>query len=211
MSEPRSHLGPLPLAARSSERLEAQIRFILEIDQLKTVLRRTWILDRSRRENSAEHSWHLAVMALLLAEYGPPGLDLPRVLKMVLVHDLVEIDAGDTFCYDAAALLDQAERERRAADRLFPLLPDDLAAELRALWEEFDARTTPEARFAAALDRLQPVLHNYATEGGTWREHRVSRDQVLERNRPMGDGAPDLWEYARALIDDAAARGLIEP
>jgi 5'-deoxynucleotidase YfbR-like HD superfamily hydrolase len=205
MSHPEASAAP-----RTLERLEAQIRFILEIDKLKTVLRRTWILDRSRRENSAEHSWHLAVMAVLLAEYGPAGLDLQRVLKMVLIHDLVEIDAGDTFCYDQTALLDQTERERRAADRLFPLLPDDLAAELRALWEEFDARSSPEARFAAALDRLQPVLHNYTTGGGTWREHRVSRDQVLARNRPMGEGAPDLWEYARALIDDAAERGLIE-
>jgi putative hydrolase of HD superfamily len=129
---------------------------------------------------------------------------------MVLVHDLVEIDAGDTFCYDQTAVLDQNERERRAADRLFALLPQDLAAELRGLWEEFDARASPDARFAAALDRLQPVLHNYTTGGGTWREHSVTRDQVVARNQPMGDGAPDLWEYAKSLIDDAVARGLIE-
>jgi putative hydrolase of HD superfamily len=193
-----------------ADRLAAQIRFILEIDKLKTVLRRTWILDRSRRENSAEHSWHLAIMAVLLAEYGPAGLDLTRVIKMVLIHDLVEIDAGDTFCYDQTALLDQADRERCAADRLFALLPEDLDAELRGLWEEFDARASPEARFAAALDRLQPVLHNYTTEGGTWREHRVTRAQVVARNQPMSDGAPDLWDYAKSLIDDAVARGLIE-
>ena len=201
---------PEPQTSDRADRLEAQIRFILEIDKLKGVLRRTWILDRSRRENSAEHSWHLAVMAVLLAEYGPAGLDLGRVIKMVLVHDLVEIDAGDTFCYDQSALLDQADRERRAADRLFALLPDDLAAELRGLWEEFDARASAEARFAAALDRLQPVLHNYTTEGGTWREHRVTRDQVVARNQPMRDGAPDLWDYAKSLIDDAVARGLLE-
>ncbi|HEX2466028.1 MAG TPA: HD domain-containing protein [Thermoanaerobaculia bacterium] len=201
---------PRPKTAGGTDRLGAQIQFILEIDKLKSVLRRTWILDRSRRENSAEHSWHLAVMAVLLAEYGPPGLDLTRVLKMVLVHDLVEIDAGDTFCYDQTAVLDQNERERRAADRLFALLPQDLAAELRGLWEEFDARASPDARFAAALDRLQPVLHNYTTGGGTWREHSVTRDQVVARNQPMGDGAPDLWEYAKSLIDDAVARGLIE-
>jgi putative hydrolase of HD superfamily len=201
---------PRPKTAGGTDRLGAQIQFILEIDKLKSVLRRTWILDRSRRENSAEHSWHLAVMAVLLAEYGPPGLDLGRVLKMVLVHDLVEIDAGDTFCYDQTAVLDQNERERRAADRLFALLPQDLAAELRGLWEEFDARASPDARFAAALDRLQPVLHNYTTGGGTWREHSVTRDQVVARNQPMGDGAPDLWEYAKSLIDDAVARGLIE-
>ena len=205
MPDPEASAAP-----RTLERLEAQIRFILEIDKLKTVLRRTWILDRSRRENSAEHSWHLAVMAVLLAEYGPAGLDLQRVLKMVLIHDLVEIDAGDTFCYDPTALLDQADRERRAADRLFALLPADLAAELRGLWDEFDLRASREARFAAALDRLQPVLHNYTTEGGTWREHRVTRDQVVARNQPMSEGAPELWDYAKSLIDDAVARGLIE-
>jgi putative hydrolase of HD superfamily len=191
-------------------RLAAQLDFILEIDKLKTVLRRTWLLDRSRRENSAEHSWHLAIMAVLLAEYGPAGLDLARTIKMVLVHDLVEIDAGDTFCYDLAAVLDQKERERLAANRLFALLPGDLEAELRGLWEDFETRASPEARFAAALDRLQPVLHNYTTGGGTWREHRVTRDQVLTRNRPMGDAAPELWEYARALIEDAVERGFIE-
>jgi putative hydrolase of HD superfamily len=194
----------------ATPRLAAQLQFILEIDKLKTVLRRTWLLDRSRRENSAEHSWHLAIMAVLLAEYGPAGLDLARVIKMVLIHDLVEIDAGDTFCYDATAVVDQEDRERLAADRLFALLPIDLAVELRGLWEDFEARASPEARFAAALDRLQPVLHNYTTGGGTWREHRVTRDQVVARNRPMGDGAPELWEYARALIEDAVARGLIE-
>jgi putative hydrolase of HD superfamily len=209
VADPRSETSARA-SARRADRLAAQIRFILEIDKLKNVLRRTWVLDRSRRENSAEHSWHLAVMAVLLAEYGPAGLDLTRVIKMVLIHDLVEIDAGDTFCYDQTALLDQADRERRAADRLFELLPVDLAAELRGLWEEFDARASPEARFAAALDRLQPVLHNYTTEGGTWREHRVTRAQVVARNQPMGDGAPELWEYARSLIDDAVARGLIE-
>jgi len=204
---PDSSTSPV---ARAAPRLAAQIHFILEIDKLKSVLRRTSILEGSRRENSAEHSWHLAMMALLLAEYGPPDLDLTRVLKMVLVHDLVEIDAGDTFCYDETGRADQNERERRAADRLFALLPPDLGVELRTLWEEFDSRATPDARFAAALDRLQPVLLNYTSGGGTWREHRVTRDQVVERNQPMGDGAPELWEYARSLIEDAAARGLIE-
>jgi putative hydrolase of HD superfamily len=201
---------PSSRIALEAPRLAAQIRFILEIDKLKTVLRRTSILDSSRRENSAEHSWHLAVMAVLLAEYGPPGIDLTRVIKMVLVHDLVEIDAGDTFCYDPTGIVDQREREERAADRLFALLPPDLGADLRAMWDEFDARSSAEARFAAALDRLQPVLLNYTSGGGTWREHRVSRDQIVARNQPMGDGAPDLWEFARSLIEDAAARGIIE-
>src|SRR5687768_14712489 len=203
--------SPTSPLARTAPRLAAQIHFILEIDKLKTVLRRTSILEGSRRENSAEHAWHLAMMALLLAEYGPPGLDLTRVLKMVLVHDLVEIDAGDTFCYDQTGIVDQNERECRAADRLFALLPPDLGIELRTLWEEFDSRATPDARFAAALDRLQPVLLNYTSGGGTWREHSVTRDQIVARNQPMGDGAPELWEYARSLIEDAAARGMIDP
>jgi putative hydrolase of HD superfamily len=194
----------------TSERLAAQLRFVLEIDKLKTVLRRTRILDQSRRENSAEHSWHLGMMALLLAEYAPAGIDLGRVIRMVLVHDLVEIDAGDTFCYDDAAVLDQHDRERLAANRLFALLPADLAVELRGLWEEFEARASSEARFAGALDRLQAVLQNYNTGGGTWREHGVSRDQVLARVGPIGDGAPELGQYVRALVDDAVARGLIK-
>jgi putative hydrolase of HD superfamily len=203
-------MRPDPSEPQASERLAAQLRFVLEIDKLKTVLRRTWILDRSRRENSAEHSWHLAIMAILLAEYGPPDADLMRVVKMVLVHDLVEIDAGDTFCYDEIAALDKEERERRAADRIFSLLPPDLGAELRTLWEEFETRASPEARFAAALDRLQPVLHNITTEGGTWREHQVTRDQVVGRNSLIADGAPALWEHARALIEDAVERGLLK-
>jgi len=192
-----------------TERLAAQLRFVLEIDKLKSVLRRTSILDRSRRENSAEHSWHLAIMAIVLAEYAPESLDLGRTLKMVLVHDLVEIDAGDTFCYDHAGRLDQHERERVGAERLFGMLPADLGRHLRELWDEFEARRTVEARFAAALDRLQPVLHNYVTEGGSWREHDVTRDEVVARNHPMADGAPELWEHARALIEDAVARGIL--
>ena len=191
----------------AAERLARQLDFLIEIDRLKTVLRRTDISDGSRLENSAEHSWHIAVMALLLGEYAGEGIDVPRVLEMLLVHDIVEVDAGDTFCYDVAANCDREERERAAAERLFGLLPPDQGDRLRARWDEFEARETREARFAAALDRLEPVLLNYVTAGGSWRRHAVEEEQVRKRNRPIGDGAAELWELASRLIGDAAERG----
>jgi putative hydrolase of HD superfamily len=182
----------------------------LEIEKLKRVLRQTWHLDGSHRENDAEHSWHLAVMAVLLAEYAAePDLDLARVVKMVLVHDLVEIDAGDTFVYDEAGAADKDEREQAAADRIFAMLPDDQAGEIRDLWEEFEARRTAEARYAAALDRFQPLLHNVHTEGRTWREHGVTSNRVLARNRHMADGAPRLWQFAERLIHEAVRKGYL--
>lgn len=188
-------------------RLDQQLAFVLEIDKLKTILRRTLLTDASRLENSAEHSWHLAICAVLLAEYSPVPVELSRVVKMALVHDIVEIDAGDTFCYDATGNLDKAAREQCAADRLFGMLPPEQGAELRTLWEEFDARQTPEAKYANALDRLQPLLHNYRTEGAAWRKHGITYAQVIERNRHIADGAPALWDYVKRLIDDAADRG----
>jgi putative hydrolase of HD superfamily len=194
----------------TDDRFDRQIAFIREIDRLKGVFRQTWLLDRSRKENDAEHSWHLAVMAMLLAEYAAePGLDAARAVRMVLVHDLVEIDAGDVFVYDSAAEQDRSARERAAAERIFGLLPDDQAAELRCAWEEFEARRTPEAKFAAALDRLQPLLHNYYTQGAAWREHGVTADQVLQRNRHMAEGAPKLWRFAESLIRDAVRKGYL--
>lgn len=192
-------------------RLQSQLTFAAEIDRLKTVIRQTLLVDGSRLENTAEHSWHLAVMAVILAEHGPPGLDVVRVIRMTLVHDIVEVDAGDTYCYDSAANVGRADRERAAADRLFGLLPPDQSAELRGLWEEFEARLTPEARFAAALDRLQPLVNNYLTEGRSWRQHGVTRPQVIERCRPIAEGSPALWEYAEWLINDAVARGYLAP
>jgi 5'-deoxynucleotidase YfbR-like HD superfamily hydrolase len=192
------------------ERLARQIDFIVEIDKLKTVLRRTTLIDRSRQENSAEHSWHIALMAVLLGEHAKGDVDLLRVVKMLLVHDLVEIDAGDTFCYDAAANADKEERERRAAERLFALLPADQTAELWALWEEFEARETPEARYATALDRMQPILHNLHTDGVSWRRHGIRKEQVLTRNRPIEDGAPTLWEYVARRVEEAAASGMLD-
>ena len=188
-------------------RLEQQIAFILEIDQLKSVLRRSYLLNENRRENSAEHSWHLAMMALVLAEYANAEVNQLRVLKMLLVHDIVEIDSGDTYVYDQAGNDTKAEREQAAAKRIFGLLPEGHSAELAALWQEFEARETPEAKFAAALDRLMPLLHNYHTEGRSWREHGISEAQVLNLNSHMADGSETLWEYAEALIKNAATRG----
>jgi putative hydrolases of HD superfamily len=195
-----------------SERLRKQFQFIVEVDKLKQVYRQTLLTDGSRNENDAEHSWHLALLAVLLAEYASdPGMDMARVLKMVIVHDLVEIDAGDTYCYDRAGNATKADRERRAADRIFGMLPNDQAADLRQVWEEFEARSTPEARFAAALDRVQPLLHNFCTQGRMWREHGVTAREVMDRNRHVADGAPVLWEYAESLIHEAVARKWLAP
>ncbi|HSI34055.1 MAG: HD domain-containing protein [Phycisphaerae bacterium] len=189
------------------DRLSRQLAFLLEVDKLKTISRQTLIADGSRREGDAEHCWHLALFAVVLAEYAPPEADLGRVLRMILVHDLVEIDAGDTYCYDADAVATQACRERAAADRIFALLPPDQAGPLRELWEEFEARRTPEARFAAALDRVQPVLLNYHTQGRAWRERDVSRSQVIARCGNIADASAALWAYVLGLIDEGAARG----
>ncbi len=195
----------------TSERLQAQLAFIREIDRVKGVFRQTVLMDRSRKENDAEHSWHIALMAVVLQEYAPQGLDVLRTIRMLLIHDLVEIDCGDTFCYDTAGMVGKHEREAQAADRVFGLLPDDQAAEMKALWLEFEDRQSPESRYANALDRLQPMLHNYVTEGGAWREHGVTADRVLRRNRIIADGAPELWQWARAMIADAVDRGYLEP
>jgi putative hydrolase of HD superfamily len=192
--------------------LDSQIRFLLEADRLKNVLRQNPVTDRSRRENSAEHSWHLALMALVLAGHAPPAADLARVIAMVLVHDLVEIDAGDLFLYcGPAAQARQRQAELAAADRIFALLPGPQARQLRALWDEFEERRTPEAKFARALDRLQPMLINIVTGGGTWAAHRVSADQVLEQVALIEDGSPALGAYAREMIASAVAQGLLAP
>src|SRR6266516_2538768 len=194
------------------EPLDRQVGFLLEADRLKKVLRQSTLTDRSRRENSAEHSWHLALMALVLAEHAPPGTDLGKVMAMLLLHDLVEIDAGDLFQYAAQPQqARQAATERAAADRLFPILPPPQAASLRALWDEFEERATAEAKFARALDRLQPMLINMVTEGGTWAAHDVTADQVLARVALIEDGSPSLGSYARDMIDSALDRGILAP
>lgn len=191
-------------------RLAQQIQFIIEIDKLKQVLRQTLLTDGSRRENSAEHSWHLAMMAIVLAEYAPQGVDLMCAIKMLLLHDLVEIDAGDTFCYDVQGNESKAQREAQAALRLFGLLPADQGTALRSLWEEFEAQETPTAKFAAALDRIQPLLHNQQTQGGTWRIHAVTRDKVMKRVAPVETGAPELWVFVEQLIEDCVTAGYLK-
>jgi len=195
----------------TDERLQKQIRFIQEVDKLKNIFRQSRIHDGSRRENDAEHSWHLALMALLLGEYSKDsGIDMLKVVKMCIIHDLVEIYAGDTFCYDAKANEDKLEREKAAAEKIFGFLPQDQGEELKALWEEFDAMETPEAKYAASMDRLQPVLLNYMNKGGTWQEHNVKKDQVIRRNQHIKDGAPKLWEFVSELLDDAVEKGYLK-
>ena len=192
--------------------LDSQFRFVLEADRLKSVLRQSTLCDGSRRENSAEHSWHLALMAVVFGQYAPPGTDLGKVTTMVLLHDLVEIDAGDLYVYaDEAAQQRQAVAERAAADRLFGLLPDEQGAALRALWDEFELRVTPEARFARALDRLQPMLANYQARGKTWQANGITADQVLARVKLIEDGSAALGGYARDLVGDAVHRGYLAP
>lgn len=189
-------------------RLAQQIRFIIEVDKLKEVFRQTLLTQSRRQENDAEHSWHLCLMVIVLAEHAnTPSIDILRVLKMLLIHDIVEIDAGDTFAYDTARMADQHEREARAADRLFGLLPSDQTVEFRALWDEFEARVTPEAKFAAAVDRFQPVLQNCLTEGAAWRQHGVTSDRVIARNRHIADGATAVWDYAAQMIAHAVKAG----
>ncbi len=193
-----------------SERLDQQLRFVAEAGRLRGILRQTRLADPPRRENSAEHSWHLGVMALALAEHAPPGTDLARVIAMVLLHDLVEVDAGDLFAYASEAeQRRQQAAERAAADRLFALLPADQAERLRGVWDEFEERRTPEARFARALDRLQPMLENFRCGGGTWAEHRVTAAQVLGKVALIEDGSPELGRFARELVARAVAEGLL--
>ncbi len=189
------------------DRLEAQLTFARELDRLKGVLRQSRLFDDSRAENSAEHSWHIAILATLLAEYGPPGIDLARVVRLCLVHDIVEIDAGDVFIYAEADRAAVAVAEVAAAQRLFGLLPPEQAAEWRACWEEFEAGETDEARFARAMDRLMPMLHNLYGNGSSWQRHGVTYAQVEARNRPILEIAPRLWAHLEPLLAKAVADG----
>lgn len=192
-------------------RLLAQLEFLREVDKLKSIMRRTSLLDGSRHENSAEHSWHIALAAMVLAEHSNAEVDLLRVIKMLLMHDIVEIDAGDTFAFDEAGKASQAERENIAAARLFGLLPSDQQQEFRVLWTEFEAHETAEARFALALDRVLPVLQNFANAGGTWRSAQLHRGQVNQRLRPIGDGAAEVWAFVARTLDEAESLGYIKP
>lgn len=193
------------------DRLKRQIEFIVEVDKLKKIYRQTLLMDGSREENDAEHSWHLALMGMVLSEYSiAEDLDILKVLKMLLVHDLVEIDAKDTFAFDEKGNKDKAERENKAAQRLFSILPEDQGQEFRDLWEEFEEKKTKEAIFAASLDRLQPLLCNYHTQGHTWVKYDVKSNKVLERNYPAKEGAPVLWEYIQEIIEDSIQKGFLE-
>lgn len=190
-------------------RVELQLHFLVEADRLKGVLRQTLLCDGSRRENSAEHSWHLALMATVLAEHAVPPVNAPRVIRMLLVHDIVEIDAGDTFAYDQGANTGREAREQQAADRIFGMLPDPQGRELRALWDEFERGNTADARAAVALDRLQPLLNNHNTGGGSWRTHGVRRGQVLTRMEPIRVALPALWPTVESIVAENCSRGHI--
>ena len=191
-------------------RLQQQLAFSRELDKLKGVLRRSQLMDGSRHENSAEHSWHLASLAILMQEYAAEPVDLTHVLKMLLVHDVVEIDAGDTFAYDKVNVASQQAREEKAADRLFGVLPEEQGRELRALWEEFDERKTPESKYANALDRLQPLMQNFYSGGLSWKKHGVTREQVMERMEAVRIGMPQVWPTVLKFIDDACAAGMVK-
>ena len=179
-----------------SERLERQFDFFREIDKEKFIGRQTYLTGAGRKENDAEHAWHMAVMALLLSEYANEDIDVLRTISMILIHDIVEIDAGDTYAYDEEGKTTQRERERMAAERLFGLLPDDQGVRFRELWDEFEAAVTPEARSARAMDNIQPLMLNAATDGKAWREHGVHLEQVLGRQERTKYGSEQLWEYA---------------
>ena len=193
------------------ERLNSQIKFIMEIDRLKQVYRQTYLSDASRKENDTEHSWHLAVMAMLLGEYANEKIDVLKTMSMVLIHDIVEIDAGDTYAYDDAGNATKREREVAAADRIFNILPADQAKYLRNLWDEFEEDSTPEARFAHTLDHVQPVMLNDASGAKAWKEHAIKLSQVLKRNSSTAKGSEKLWEYTyNNFIEPNVKTGSIE-
>lgn len=195
----------------NTERLEKQINFIREMDKEKFIGRQTYLSDGQRKENDAEHAWHLALMTLLLSEYANEKIDVLKTMTMVLFHDVVEIDAGDTYAYDEEGKKTQAEREQKAAERLYGLLPEDQGAKLKALWEEFEAKNTPESRFARTMDNLQPVILNAATDGKAWKEHGVRLSQFMGRQEDTPKGSKTLWEYEwENLVKPFLANGTIE-
>lgn len=190
------------------ERLQRQLDFLYEADRIKSIIRKTMLFDGSRFENDAEHSWSVCLMALLFREYANTDIDITRVLLMLLIHDIVEIDAGDTYLY-AAERADAPARERAAAERIFGMLEDDQRELFRGAWEEFEERRTPEARFAAVFDRMEPVLQNYRTQGAAWKEHGIRKNQVLAANAHIAEGSRELWEFIRALIAECVEKGYL--
>ncbi len=183
------------------ERLEQQLRFIVEIDKVKNIFRQTYLSDGQRKENDAEHSWHIALMAVLLQEYVDTEVDVLKVMTMVLIHDLVEIDAGDTYAYDSAGLVTKREREEKAADRIFGLLPDDQEVYFRKLWEEFEEYETADAKYAHLLDNFQPLLLNDASGGKSWEEHIVRKEQIYKRNEKIGSTSKTIWQKIQEIVE----------
>ena len=190
-----------------NERFQQQLNFLVEIDKMKNVLRQTILIDQSRQENDAEHSWHFAVTAMVLREYAAPEVDISRVVKIALVHDLIEVYAGDTFAYDETGYEDKSERELAAADKIFGLLPSDQRDELYALWLEFEQMETPDAKYASAMDRIQPLINGYMTDDHTWRLGGVTIDKVYRRMAPVKDATPELWEFVEHVINSAIEKG----
>lgn len=193
-----------------NENLLRQINFIKEIDKVKYIQRKTKLFNSDRNENDAEHSWHLAVMAIVLAEHSNEDIDVLKVVKMVLIHDVVEIDAGDTFIYDTQKDHSNTDEERLAANRIFGLLPNEQAEELIAVWEEFEAGETKEAKFAKAMDRLEPLLQNTSNEGGTWNEFGVGYNKVYDKKKVIDNGSNTIWHYAEKLINDSVEKGILK-
>ena len=191
------------------ERFEKQLAFILEADKEKNIFRQTHLSGHGRQENDAEHAWHMAMMIYLLKEYANEPIDLAKTMMMALIHDIVEIDAGDTYAYDETAMASQAERERMAAERIFGLLPDDQRDELRGLFEEFEAGKTPEAKFARTMDNLQPLMLNNSNDGGDWKEHQVTRTQIMKRHKRNQLGSEVIGAYTRELIAENIRKGNI--
>ncbi len=191
---------------------QKQLNFLIEIDKVKQIFRQTKLFDNSRYENDAEHAWHLALMAITFEKYANEQIDLLKVIKMVLIHDIVEIDAGDTFLYANEELLKQKDiNEKNAAERIFGILPAESGVELKSLWEEFEERITPEAKFAAALDRMEPVLQNSKTKGHAWQKHGVTKDQVIKANKQkISEGSEALWEYIEDVIEGCVKKGYLE-
>ncbi|MBQ9906579.1 MAG: HD domain-containing protein [Oscillospiraceae bacterium] len=195
---------------QETQRFTSQIEFLVEMDKMKNIYRQTRVLHEDRAENDAEHAWHLAMLAIVLSEYANEPVDLKTVLKTVLIHDIVEIDAGDTYAYDTAGNATKAEREQKAADRLFGMLPEDQGKEMRQLWDAFEAGSTPEARFANSLDRIQPLMLNYCKHGESWRTHGTRREQVEKRIQRIFEGSQVLGDMAEELIRRAAEEGLLK-
>lgn len=194
------------------DKLKKQMEFLIEIDKLKNIFRRSFISDKSRRENDAEHSWHMAMYAIILEEYAPKGIDILKIIKMALVHDLIEIYAGDTFLFDEEMIKSKQKREKEAAEKIYSMLPDEQCMEIKALWEEFEEKQTNEAIFCATLDGIQPIMLNYLTEGGTWKEYNIKKDMVLKKGYLVFEKShPIIKEFMLNILEESVQKGYLLP